>query len=50
MNTYSVSVNGIEVLKQIPKEKLEESLITIRGLVWTSGGSDEDIKITKNTL
>lgn len=50
MNTYDVSVNGIKVLTQINAEKLKESLITIRGLVWTSGGSDKDIKITENIL
>ena len=50
MSTFNVSVNGVEVLSQIPPEKLKESLITIRGLVWTSGGSDKNIKITENIL
>ena len=50
MNTYNLSVDGKEILKQVPSNKLEETLRTLRGLVWTSGGSDKDIKITKNHL
>jgi len=49
MNTYNLSVNGKEILKQVPCEEIEETLKTLRGLVWTSGGSDEDIKITENS-
>lgn len=50
MNTYNLSVDGKQILTQIPSDKLEETLKTIRGLVWTSGGSDKNIKIIENNL
>ena len=48
MNTFNISVNGRLVLKKIPSEHLTENLKLIRGLVWTSGGSDDDIEILDN--
>ena len=48
MNTYNISVNGNEILSQVPQNDLQENLKLIRGLVWTSGGNDEDIKVTLN--
>ena len=50
MNTYNLFVDGKEILKQVPSEELENSLATLRGLVWASGGSDKNIKITQNDL
>jgi hypothetical protein len=48
MNTYNISVNGNEILKQVPQSELQENLKMIRGLVWTSGGNDEDIQVVLN--
>ena len=48
MNTYNISVNGNEILKQVPQNNLQENLKMIRGLVWTSGGNDEDIQVVLN--
>lgn len=48
MNTYNVSVNGKDILTEIPSEELEGSLKVLRGLVWATGGSDEDIKVVLN--
>ncbi len=48
MNTYNIDVNGISILSQIPQNDLQKNLKLIRGLVWTSGGNDEDIKVTLN--
>lgn len=48
MNTYDVKVNGKIVLKEIPSSKLEEELLMIRGLVWTSGGKEDDIQVFLN--
>ena len=48
MNTYNISVEGREVLTQISTENIEENLKLIRGLVWTSGGSDKDITVSIN--
>lgn len=48
MNTYNISVNGNEILKQVPQSELQENLKIIRGLVWTSGGNDEDILVVLN--
>jgi hypothetical protein len=50
MNTYNVSVNGIEVLKEVSFDSLEKELKTLRPLVWLNGGKDEDITITENNL
>jgi len=49
MNTYNISVEGREVLTQIPTENIEEKLKLVRGLVWTSGGSDKDIIVSINS-
>jgi hypothetical protein len=49
MNTYNISVDGKEVLTEIPIENIENNLKIIRGLVWTQGGSDKDITISINT-
>jgi hypothetical protein len=48
MNTYNVKVNGRVVLTEIPSNKLEEELLVLRGLVWTSGGKEEDIQVILN--
>ena len=48
MNTYNISVNGNEILSQVPQSDLQQNLKTIRGLVWTSGGNDKDIEVTLN--
>jgi len=48
MNTYNISVRGNKILNQIPQNDLQDNLKTIRGLVWTSGGNDEDIKVSIN--
>ena len=48
MNTYNISVNGNEILSQVPQSDLQQNLKTIRGLVWTSGGNDTDIEVTLN--
>ena len=48
MNTYNISVNGNEILSQVPQSNLQENLRTIRGLVWTSGGNDRDIEVELN--
>lgn len=48
MNTYNISVNGNELLSQVPQNDLQEKLKLIRGLVWTSGGNDKDITVTIN--
>lgn len=48
MNTYNIAVNGVEVIAQIPQENLQENLSLIRGLVWTSGGSDKNIEVILN--
>lgn len=45
MNTFSIIVNGKEIVKDLTENNLENSLNLIRGLVWTSGGSESDIKI-----
>ena len=48
MNTYNISVKGANIISQLPQSDLQENLKLIRGLVWTSGGNDDDIKITLN--
>jgi hypothetical protein len=48
MNTYDVKVNGKTVLTEIPSDKLETELLTLRGLVWTSGGKEDDIQVILN--
>ena len=48
MNTYNISVRGNEILNQIPQNDLQDNLKTIRGLVWTSGGNDGDIRVELN--
>jgi len=48
MNTYNIDVKGITILSQISQNDLQKNLKLIRGLVWTSGGNDEDIKVTLN--
>ncbi len=48
MNTYNIELKGISILSQIPQNDLQKNLKLIRGLVWTSGGNDEDIKVTLN--
>jgi len=45
MNTYDVTVKGIKIFENISQEELQKNLIQVRGLVWTSGGSDQDIEV-----
>jgi hypothetical protein len=49
MNTYNIEVNGITIVERVNPEDLEKMLNQVRGLVWTSGGKNEDIKIILNT-
>jgi len=48
MNTYNISVNGNEILSQVPQSNLQDNLKLIRGFVWTSGGNDGDIQVEIN--
>lgn len=48
MNTYNICVKDREILKNIPAEKLEETLKILKGLVWALGGSNQDIQILEN--
>lgn len=48
MTTYNIEVNGLVVLNKVKIEELEENLKIIRGLVWTSGGNDESIRVFLN--
>jgi len=48
MNTYDVSVKGRKVLTEVASHKLEDELKILRGIVWTTGGSNEDIQVTIN--
>ena len=48
MTTYNISVNGNEILSQVPQSELQENLKLIRGLVWTSGGNDKSIQVSLN--
>jgi hypothetical protein len=48
MNTYNISVRGVNVIEQIAQEDLQKNLKLIRGLVWTSGGGNEDITVILN--
>lgn len=47
MNTYDIKVKGIKIIENISQEELQKNLTQLRGLVWTSGGSDQDIEIIK---
>lgn len=48
MNTYNIQVNGVTIVEKIAQENLQENLNLIRGLVWTSGGNDENISVILN--
>lgn len=48
MNTFNVSVKGKQILTAVPAESLEGELKILKGLVWASGGCNEDIKIVEN--
>lgn len=48
MNTYNINVNGITIVERVNPEDLERMLNQVRGLVWTSGGKDDDIKVVLN--
>jgi hypothetical protein len=50
MNTFNVSVKGKPVLTEIPAEKLEGQLKIVKGIVWATGGSNDDIQIVENKL
>lgn len=49
-NTYNVLVNGKEIIKDVSSDELSNTMKMIRGLVWTQGGSDENITITLNKI
>lgn len=48
MTTYDITVNGISVVTKVKPEDLDKMLNQVRGLVWTSGGKNEDIKVVLN--
>jgi hypothetical protein len=48
MNTYNISVKGVSVIHNVSQEEMQENLKLIRGLVWTSGGNDNDITVSIN--
>lgn len=48
MNTYNIEVNGITIVERVFPEDLDGMLNQVRGLVWTSGGNNEDIKVVLN--
>lgn len=48
MNTYNIEVNGITIVERVNPDDLDEMLNQVRGLVWTSGGKNEDIKVVLN--
>jgi len=48
MNTYNIEVNGVTIVERINPEDLDGMLNQVRGLVWTSGGKNEDIKVILN--
>jgi hypothetical protein len=48
MTTYNIEVNGITIVEKVNPEDLENMLNQVRGLVWTSGGKNEDIKVILN--
>ena len=48
MNTYNIEVKGVSVLQGIPQKDLQNSLKDIRGLVWLTGGGNEDITVSLN--
>lgn len=48
MNTYNIEVKGVKILEEISQEDLQNSLTQVRGLVWTNGGNDQDIKVVLN--
>jgi len=48
MNTYNIQVNGTTIVEKISQENLQKMLNQVRGLVWTSGGNDENISVILN--
>lgn len=48
MTTYNIEVNGVTIVEKVNPEDLERTLNQVRGLVWTSGGNNEDIKVILN--
>lgn len=48
MTTYNIEVNGVTIVERINPEDLDDLLMQVRGLVWTSGGKDEHIKVILN--
>jgi hypothetical protein len=50
MNTFNILVNGKDIITEITSDKLEGTLQIVRGLVWTSGGSDMNIQVIENNL
>jgi len=48
MSTYRIEVNGVRVFEKISPEDLQKSIDQVRGIVWTRGGSDQDITVILN--
>jgi len=48
MTTYNIEVNGVTIVERVNPEDLDGMLNQVRGLVWTSGGKNEDIKVVLN--
>jgi hypothetical protein len=48
MTTYNIEVNGITIVERVNPDNLDNMLKQVRGLVWTSGGNDDDIKVILN--
>lgn len=48
MNTYNIEVNGTIIVEKIAQEELQGALNQVRGLVWTSGGNDDNISVILN--
>lgn len=50
MSTYNIEVRGIKVIGNITQDEVQEKLRLVRGIVWTTGGNDQDIKIIINSI
>ena len=50
MNTFNIIVDGKNIITDIASDKLKGTLQIVRGLVWTSGGSDMNIEVIENNL
>ena len=45
MTTYNIDVNGVTIDEKVTPEDLGWTLNQVRGLVWTSGGNNEEIQV-----